>query len=303
MLNAVSLFSGAGGADLGFEQEGFNILFANDIWDVACATYRHNLTDVIQPGALEYVPPYVWHDLHAVGVQVVFGGPPCQSFSLARTKAAKSFNDHSGLRNVADMKSVVDCLKPEIFICENVVNIKSNLETFMYFMDWPEYRVVCYRLNSLDYGLPQRRERLFFVGVHRDLNICFREPEKSPCDHGWADCIGESYDYVMLKRSNARTKEALKPWEPAYTVTGGDQSIIVHKDQFVPHTPIEVQRAMGINSRRITPRECARLQGFPDEFMFAGNKQNWYVQIGNAWSVPVARAIAREVKRCLIGRK
>ncbi|OYU51833.1 MAG: DNA (cytosine-5-)-methyltransferase [Alphaproteobacteria bacterium PA1] len=167
-FSAVSLFTGAGGMDVGFERAGFKVLLANDIDPVACSTYRLNHTSNILQGSL------LAFDLHkelaGQKIDLVFGGPPCQGFSIAgkmdpsdeRSKLIQSFFD------------VVDLLGPKAFVCENVKAL-ATLKKWRGVRDElltrakRGYRVAVVVLNASEFGVPQLRERMFLIGLRKDV--------------------------------------------------------------------------------------------------------------------------------------
>lgn len=167
-FSAVSLFSGAGGMDIGFAKAGFNVLFANDIDPDACATYRLNHGDSIAQGSLLSVSP----DDLASGraVDLVFGGPPCQGFSVA----GKMDPDDERSQLIHSFFDVVDLLQPKAFVCENVKALAvlskwQSVRSALFARGRKAYRVALIVLNASDYGVPQIRERMFLIGLHKDV--------------------------------------------------------------------------------------------------------------------------------------
>lgn len=164
-LSAVSLFSGAGGMDVGFVSAGFEVLIANDIDRDACATYERNHSGKVIEGDLVGQQ----HLLTGYeGVDVLFGGPPCQGFSVAgkmdpndeRSKLLLTFFD------------IVDLLKPTAFVCENVKALAqlekwSGIRQEILARTSGEYNVVMVVLAANDFGVPQKRERVFCIGIHK----------------------------------------------------------------------------------------------------------------------------------------
>lgn len=166
-LSAVSLFSGAGGMDIGFANAGFNILLANDIDPDACATYRLNHEGDIAQGSLLDIS--LQERLAGRSVDLVFGGPPCQGFSVAgkmdpgdeRSQLIHSFFD------------VIDTLQPQAFVCENVKALAvlskwKGVREALFARGKKAYRVALIILNATEYGVPQIRERMFLIGLHKD---------------------------------------------------------------------------------------------------------------------------------------
>lgn len=167
-FTAVSLFSGAGGMDVGFSQAGFDIVFANDVDKDACATYRLNHTGEIHHGSL--LDPGVGDMLTQKDVDLVFGGPPCQGFSVA----GKMDPDDERSRLIHSFFDVVDRLQPKAFVCENVkalgfLNRWADVRAALMRRGRKNHRVALVILNATDFGVPQIRERMFLVGLHRDI--------------------------------------------------------------------------------------------------------------------------------------
>lgn len=166
-LSAISLFSGAGGMDVGVKDAHFNVLLANDIDPVACETYRLNHGDVIFPGTVVDLLPLL---KHVQGIDLLFGGPPCQGFSVAgkmdptdpRSSLIFSFFD------------AVDAVSPRAFICENVkalatLNRWSEVRGALLERANKDYFASLIILKASDFGVPQNRERMFIVGVRKDV--------------------------------------------------------------------------------------------------------------------------------------
>lgn len=168
-LAAVSLFSGAGGMDVGFVSAGFDVQIANDIDRDACLTYEKNHSGrIIQGDLVGKAHLLKGHE----GVDMLFGGPPCQGFSVAgkmdpndeRSKLLLSFFD------------VVDMLKPTAFVCENVKAL-AQLEKWSSVRDEvmarasADYNVTMVVLSANDFGVPQKRERVFCIGIHKRRGV------------------------------------------------------------------------------------------------------------------------------------
>ena len=168
-LSAVSLFSGAGGMDVGFVNAGFKPVFANELDEAACKTYAANHASQIQQGSiLDHMD-----GLHRFqGVDVVFGGPPCQGFSVAGKMDPDDVR--SGL--IHTFFDVVDLVKPQAFVCENVKALAvldrwKDVRNELMARAGKEYFSALILLNSSEYGVPQNRERMFLVGVHKGYAV------------------------------------------------------------------------------------------------------------------------------------
>lgn len=172
MIQTVSLFSGGGGLDLGFQREGYEVIWANDVEKNAAATYRRNLGSHILCADINTVP------LSALPpCSVVIGGPPCQSFSLAGNRNTE---DARG-RLVWKYLEVIDTLRPRAFVFENVTGLLSAknargeriIENLFLAFERIGYRLSWKVLNAADYGVPQRRKRLFLVGLRGNETFAF----------------------------------------------------------------------------------------------------------------------------------
>jgi DNA (cytosine-5)-methyltransferase 1 len=182
----VSLFSGCGGLDLGFKQSGYEIIWANDILTDACDTYRINIGDHIQCGDITKIDKTI-----IPKADIVVGGPPCQSFSLV------------GKRNPDDVRSnlvwsyleVLQQVEPKIFILENVTGILSAknpdgskvLDNIVKAFNEIGFTTSVFKLNAADYGVPQKRVRVFIVGNKKNLTIT--EPPKTHGEDNWVSAF------------------------------------------------------------------------------------------------------------------
>lgn len=169
----VSLFSGAGGMDIGIERAGFKVVVASELDPHACNTYRHNNPDVdVIEGDIEN--PNVFNAIiHNTGIDLVVGGPPCQGFSVA----GKMDKNDPRSKLVFTFCSVVEALKPKAFIMENVKSLAS-LSKFeevrseiINRMTKAGYQVTMQVLNAKDFGVPQSRERVFFIGTKQGYPV------------------------------------------------------------------------------------------------------------------------------------
>lgn len=169
MRSALSLFSGAGGMDVGFMRAGFKVVFANEIDSDASQTYRNNLGDEMHEGDLrDFMPTLHCHR----GVDLLFGGPPCQGFSVA----GRMDPDDARSDLLFSFFDAVDAIRPLAFVCENVKALAvltrwENVRQKMQGRVSRDYDVSLKVLNAADFGVPQARERMFFVGVRKEVGI------------------------------------------------------------------------------------------------------------------------------------
>lgn len=322
-LKVISLFSGCGGMDLGFEgnfsvfdryfeKNPYEIIFANDIIQRACDTYEHNFnhkTYCCDIRELDYalLPK----------ADIVIGGFPCQDFSLAGKR--RGLNADRG-RLYLEMKKVIQHCKPMAFIAENVDGIRrsksgdviSALDVILDDFRKLGYAVEYKALNAADYGVPQNRIRVIIAGIRNDLQKIMKYPAVTHgenAEHPWMtakDAIDDlwdkidnseiknhtSRDYSKAKFYPGKTMQGnckIKADKPAPTIRSEHHGNIEgHYRTMLPDAPNDVN-----GWRRLSVRECARLQSFPDAFEFPVSSSDAYKQIGNAVPPVLAWHIAR----------
>ena len=187
-MNVISLFSGAGGLDLGFMWAGFQIIWAIDNFKEAVSTYRQNLGDHIVCGDIETV-----RIEHVPDADVIIGGFPCQGFSVANMKRSKTDGRNKLYQNFVGF---IEEKKPKYFIAENVRGILSLskgrvFEQILDDFSSDGYNVQHAVLNAADYGVPQRRERVFLFGVRNDIrgNSYSFPPARTHAPPNVANCL------------------------------------------------------------------------------------------------------------------
>lgn len=327
-LNLISLFAGAGGMDLGFEKAGFTVSVANEFDPKICPTYRHNhkKTRLIEGDIRKIDATEMPDDI--VGL---IGGPPCQSWSEAGSLGG--IDDPRG-KLFFDYIRILEAKQPIFFVAENVSGMLASrnseaVKNILNLFDKAGYNVQYKLLNSNDYNVPQIRERVFYVGFRKDLNIDdFTYPmplnEKKLT---LKDAIWDLKDTALPALSKNKHREDLqilnheyfiggfstifmsrnrvKSWdEPAFTVQASGRQCQLHPQapKMVKFAPNDMRFVKGKESlyRRLTVRECARIQGFPDNFEFIYNDVDiGYKMIGNAVPVNFAFAIAKQILQCL----
>lgn len=299
-MNIISLFSGAGGLDLGLIQAGHHIVWANDIDRDAVATYRANVDDHI-----------ILADIKNINIDdipnadVVVGGFPCQGFSVANTK-----------RNIEDERNtlytffyqVILAKQPSFFIAENVKGILSLgggtvLNQIVEDFHNAGYIVEIHRVNMADYGVPQHRERVIFIGQRIDLGdeMLFHFPQPTHTREDWVSIgdalaiipedgiandpnnIGSNYRIVVKNYTAHRVTDPNKPCPTILARGNGKGGVCA-----IPHPN---------GLRRLTVRESAIIQTFPLDFVFTGNMGSCYRQIGNAVPVHFAFLLGEELTR------
>ncbi|MEZ9302210.1 DNA cytosine methyltransferase [Vibrio breoganii] len=286
-MNIISLFSGAGGFDLGLINAGHNIVWANDILIEAVETYKANIGDHIVHEDITKVDFSEVPDADAM-----IGGFPCQGFSIANMNRKRD-----DPRNVLYLEYLraLETKKPKYFIAENVRGILSldKGEVFKKIVEDFEacgYNVQYQLLNASDYGIPQNRYRVFIFGVRKDIDKIPKfeftpthgkkllpkatigealenipEPEE---EHSLSNHV---YSKFKLKKNGYINHRNVDPNKPSPTVTArGDNK----GGAMINHHPN--------NHRRLSVRETATIQTFPLDFEFKGNMTMCYLQVGNA---------------------
>ena len=345
-LTAVSLFSGAGGFDLGIEAAGFTTLFATDIDLACCHTLQKNKqtsaelnrpflqnAEIVQSCVKELKAEDILSSikLDPGDVDLMIGGPPCQSFSIIGRRNGR--NDPNG-ELLDDYLRLLAGIQPNVFIFENVKGIKSIdggklyndlLGKLQQPVSGLAYELSPFCLNSSDYGVPQNRERVFIIGS-RHGHLISRIPavtgessdslqpfvkKRTVADALRNLSMGEStyppnHNGRLHSRRIAKRYANLRPGErdpntrinkldlskPSFTIVSGSARS-GGKGHIHPTEP-----------REVTPRESARIQTFPDWWMFQGSrKADARRQIGNAVPPILAAAIANEIRYLLFGRR
>lgn len=301
-MNVVSLFSGAGGLDLGFIQAGHKVVWANDLYADAVKTYRLNLGDHIVLQNIQDVSSDNIPDC-----DIVIGGFPCQGFSVANTGRHE---DDERNKLYLEMIRVIRDKHPKFFLAENVKGIMSIGKGQVFQNILSDFRSLGYQvqfrlLNAADYGVPQKRQRVIIVGVRHDIKAPYQYPEpgysQTPTLHTkkWIS-VEEAlkdipdpdkpnglpnhvYSKYKLNFNGYIGHRPLDPSKPAPTVTarGDDRGGVV----ILPHPN---------GLRRMTCRELATIQSFPLDYKFVGTTSSVYRQIGNAVPPLLAKALATQ---------
>lgn len=303
--SVVSLFAGCGGMDLGFRggfdflghhyaRHAFDIVWANEINPEACATYRQNLGEQIVEGDIKDVakgmPSYA---------DVVIGGFPCQDISI--NGKMKGIDGHRSSLYTAIVEAVRH-LRPKVFVAENVGGLmmkKHEYSRNKILEDFGalEYNVTCNPCLASDFDVPQTRERVFIVGTRRDMPP-FAPP--APTTHGRPvtaqEAIGDLEDRSMDKVFSHVWSEAKVSGEQ------GNRHLVADRPGYTIraecHGNIQFHYAL---PRRISMREAARIQSFPDSFRFVSGIRATERQIGNAVPPVLAWHVARAVEDVLRG--
>ncbi|MBQ5396265.1 MAG: DNA cytosine methyltransferase [Alistipes sp.] len=326
-MKLISLFCGAGGLDLGFHKAGFTTIAANEYDKKITPTYKANFPNVqLIEGDIRNVFSAEFPDADGI-----IGGPPCQSWSEAG--ALKGIKDQRGQLFYEYIRVLRD-KQPLFFVAENVSGMMAQRHSeavshFIELFQQAGYNLFRKMLNANDYGVAEDRDRVFFVGFRKDLGITnFNYPKPLAQKPTLKDCIWDLKDNAIAARPKNRSngdeckvanheyfigdfspifmsRNRVRTWdEPAFTVQASGRQCQLH-----PQAPKmekigkDKQRfVVGKEHlyRRMTVREVARIQGFPDDFQFIYDEVNYgYKMIGNAVPVNLAYHIAMQIKQTL----
>jgi len=328
-MNVISLFSGCGGLDLGFEKAGYKIVLANEFDSKIYETFKvnHPKTKLIE-GDIKKIKA----EALPKNIDGIIGGPPCQSWSEAGS--LRGINDLRG-QLFYEYIRILNIVKPKFFLAENVSGMLANrhseaVKNIISMFEECGYNVSVTLVNAKDYGVAQERKRVFYIGFRNDININFEFPEGSTKEDSkkitLKDIIWDLKDtaipaleknYTNPKAINNNeyfvgayspifmSRNRVKAWdEQAFTVQASGRQCQLHPQapKMIKLSKNKMQFVKGKENlyRRMTVREIARVQGFPDDFKFIySNIDNAYKMIGNAVPVNLAYEIALSIKKQL----
>lgn len=329
VLKAIDLFAGIGGVRLGFERafgEAIDTVFVSE-WDKeAQKTYKANFKDEFEiSGDITKIK-----ESEIPEFDICLAGFPCQAFSLAGRRQGFEDDYKGRCRGTLflDVARICDCHKPKVIFCENVKGLVGHDKgrTFKVIIDTFTsigYKVFSGVLNSKDFGVPQNRERIYIVAFRNDIAPeTFEFPTGTDSTKRISDIVEQcpvpakyylsDVYYETLKKHKARHAAKgngfgyeIRDWSDiaGAVVCGGmgrERNLIIDKRQqeLVPTTHIKGSiNKEGI--RKMTPREWARLQGFPENFSFPCSDTQSYKQLGNSVTVNVIEAIANKIYEVL----
>ena len=319
----VSIFSGCGGFDLGFHMEGYKTIWANDFAEWAVKSFARNLGDVVNLKDITKIDPYT--DKSIPDCDLVLGGFPCQDFSIVWKQPGLNGKRGGLFRHFAEF---VDAKKPKAFVAENVkglitANKGKAIETIVKDFESiaPGYVVKPHLYNFAEYGVPQFRERILFVGVRIDTGFNFVHPKPTHGPNGdkpyytAGEAIKGALDVpynnekINIKEKTRKMLELIPeggnfkdiPEDSPYHVKGMISLIYRRLQLDEPAKTIIAAGGGGTwgyhypEPRPLTNRERARLQSFPDDFIFEGTVTEVRRQIGNAVPPIGVRSVARRL--------
>ena len=300
-LNVLDLFCGCGGMSKGLTDAGLNVIAGIDIWDKAIENYNKNYKHKAYCEDLTKLPPEKFNSLYNKenkNIDIIVGGPPCQSFSIAGKR------DKNDPRNTLFMEYVkyLDYFKPNAFIMENVIGMLSkktangeNVITIIMEELNKNYNCIITKLYASDFEVPQNRRRTIIIGIRKDLNILPKEPEpvivlvkdripvksillpKESIDNKYY-LSEKALTGIANKREASKEKgfgfgaQMLDFDKPSYTIPArywkdGYDALVKYNEKEI---------------RRLTITELKRIQSFPDNYILDGSNKDIIMQIGNA---------------------
>jgi DNA (cytosine-5)-methyltransferase 1 len=314
--NVVSLFSGCGGLDLGFRGDftvnnkkypklNFELTWANDFDERACLTYSKNFSDPIICGDICEILKGNYKDPESVKMperaDVILGGFPCQDFSIAGKR--KGFDGSRGLL-YRSMVETVKRLRPAIFVAENVKGLLSMdngsaIDTIVKDFADLGYTVVYKLHHAAHFGVPQNRERVIIVGTDMKRGLPkFQYPKETHTKENWVTIEEAISDLNYIGEG----KMPNHYWSKAKMFAGTQGNTIVNPKSISPTMRAEHHGNIEWHwnkERRLSAREAARIQTFPDDFIFYPSTSSAYRQIGNAVPPVLGWNIAKEIDKFL----
>lgn len=329
-MKVASFFAGCGGLDLGFEQAGYEIVWANEFDSDIYATYElnHPNTTLCKKSI---------KDIQAIDIpncDGFIGGPPCQAWSEAGR--GLGLNDERG-QVFLDYIRLIKDKQPKFFLIENVKGLISeeHIKTFNGFISTLQkagYNIHYQLLDAIDFLVPQNRERVFIVGIRKDIKCKYEFPNGSNNKHltlrnaisdiEYAPNIYASTSKIMAENKKENTlcnhdvyigpyserymaRNRVRAWnEPSFTIPASAANVPLHpqapKMTYISYNKRVFMKGQEALYRRLSIRECARIQTFPDRFRFIYQSiNNGYRMVGNAVPPRLAKALAISIFNCL----
>jgi DNA (cytosine-5)-methyltransferase 1 len=332
-LKILSLFSGAGGLDLGFRNAGFDICYSVENDKSTFQTYKYNFprTKHLEDSIVNIGKEHINEKIDGI-----IGGPPCQSWSEAG--AQRGIDDPRG-KLFYEYVRIIDIFKPKFFLAENVQGLlftkhsKSFNNIIKKFSNL-NYKVNFQLLDAVNFDVPQNRKRVFIIGIRKDIKKDFKFPAGNILKKNLTlkETIWDLRNAISSKNNNISngqlpkrktnniknnefmtgafssiymSRNRVRSWnEPSYTIQAGGRHAPIHPDApkmiKIGKDKMKFDQKNKNKYRRLSVRECARIQTFPDDFIFFYEKiSDGYKMVGNAVPVKLAEIIAKEIKKTL----
>ncbi len=293
----IDLFAGIGGIRIGFEDVGGECVFTSE-WDISAQkTYQANFGEIPYGDITEIkpneIPPF----------DILLAGFPCQPFSMAGLK--KGFDDTRGTL-FFDILRIVEYHKPRVVFLENVRNLASHdkgntLKVIVNSLEDLGYKVFYKVYNAKDFGVPQNRARIYIIAFIDNVDFVFPEPPKIKTRLG--DILEKDVDSKYTISDKLWSGHQRRKKEHKEKGNGFGYSLFSEDSEYTSTISARYYKdgseilidQKGKNPRKLTPREAARLQGFPDSFILPNSDAQMYKQFGNSVAVPVIKVLAKEI--------
>lgn len=314
-MKCASFFAGVGGIDLGFEQAGFKTVYANEFDSYAADTFERNFRVKVDRRDINVVKPEEVPDF-----DVLLAGFPCQAFSVAGYR--KGFADEKGRGNLFfQLVRIMEKKKPRVAFFENVKNLvgHDNGNTFRVIcsaLDTMGYKYVSQVLNATEYGnVPQNRERIYIVAfLSEEDKEKFSMPNAIPLKKNIRDVMDFEHEvpskYYYLKEKcnfyntleeSMKNSETIYQWRRKYVRENKSNvvpTLTANMGEGGHNVPLMLTNDGRI--RKLTPRECFNVQGFPESFVLPAQADSrLYKQAGNSVVVPVIKRIANNINNAI----
>ncbi|PXF64135.1 DNA (cytosine-5-)-methyltransferase [Kangiella spongicola] len=315
----IDLFAGIGGIRMGFQKQAGSCVFSSEFEKAAQITYRENYLE------------YPFGDITKIDSSdipdhdILLGGFPCQAFSVAGYR--EGFSDKKGRGNLFfKIHDIIVKKKPKAFLLENVKNLQGHdggntFKVIVEYLHEAGYSVISNVLNSMDYGnVPQNRERIYIIGFRDEADWQTKNTKTSTSEFSWPEPIkldvsirdlldGNVNDtfyyerfacYEQLKEQMKR-KDTVYQWRRVYVRENKNNvcpTLTANMGTGGHNVPLILDDNNRI--RKLTPKECSRIQGFPEEFKLPEMaNSHLYKQFGNSVTVPVIERLAKEIIRVM----
>lgn len=304
-LKTIDLFAGVGGIRMGFEKAGCDSVFSSE-WDkYSQLTYQANY-DEIPYGDITKIDPQ-----EIPSFDILLAGFPCQPFSQAGKKLGLA--DTRGTL-FFDIAKIVEHHRPRVVFLENVKRFRSHdggktFATIKGLLESLGYEVYAEVLNAKNYGVPQNRERIYIIGFLGKTNFTFPKPsgEKTRLGDILEKNVNPKYtisDKLWAGHQRRKKEHIEKGNGFGYSLfnENSEYTSTISARYYKDGSEILIEQK-GKNPRKLTPREAARLQGFPDDYIIPVSDAQAYKQFGNSVAVPVINALAKEITKALVNLK
>lgn len=322
----VDLFAGVGGLSMGFDDNGFTTVMANDFDKHAANTFKLNHPHVkfIDGDVAKITEDLIKKSIGSTQVDVLMGGIPCQSFSMAGRRIRRGIDNSNDPRHFLykEYFRILDILRPKVAIIENVKGILSShggeiIKEILYSFEDRGYKADYKLLDASDYGIPQARQRVVIVANKISQKNVFPEKHNKKVPVG--DVLkniprnSKNHEKRYLTGETLRRVKLIKPGQNWTYLPKEMQTKSIHSGAYGRIDPSKPSKTLTtrfdtpsvgyvthpIEDRTLTVREGARIQTFPDNFIFTGPRMQQYKQVGNAVPVKLGYELSKGVKKML----